>query len=622
MSAISQSAVSLAGQAYSLVDTAMTDSMTRAVEAYDAAVRTIDDLGAVDVALPGDLTWVESWVSGVGILGVPSPAVPAYGVVPGINDPTLMLTDPIAPVAGTAPVFDKPVVTLTIPAAPPPIDLGVVPTAPPVDLSGIVFPADPVLAYPVMDTLDAIVVPGFVMPALPTFAELAPDFTAALPNTNAIWTETDYAPDLLDEVKAVILRLMDGNAIPPAVEQAMWDRARQREDANVQKATADAFNDWAARGFSMPPGMLVEQVNAARQDALLKTNTLSRDVAIKHAEWMQENVKFSVQQGLAYEGLLINLWENAVKRAFEFARLSVEMSVKLYDVQVAAFNARVAAYKTKADVWKTEIEVAMMQLDAYKIQLEAEKLKGELNQQKVSIYTARMNALQVVVDVYKAQMSGVQTRVDTIKTAIEAYSVQVKAYSEWLNAQKVQFEAYDIQVKAETSKATFLETATRAFAAEVQAFSAIEDVKVKRYEGETRVLATKVDAYQAKIGAEKAKVDAAVESNRLKVQEFTALIEKYRADQNVNIEQARLNASVSENYVRSRIAYMEAKVREWGSKADALVKKADLQSRGLQAAAHAATGLANATMSAIHYGTTFSGSGAVQAQQSLTGTGV
>lgn len=606
----------LADKAYTLVQSRVDVTLERAVEAYDAAIDTIEALKDVNVTLPADITFIEYSAGGALIKKEPHPEAAGLVAIPNINDPGFVEGTITPPTPGTAPTYVAPIVNLTVPVAPAPINLGTVPVAPILDYSGLVFPPDPVLAYPTMGPLTTLTVPSFVMPAIPTFSEVAPTFTAASPGGVMPWTDPDYAPEILDEVKAVIFRLMDGNAIPAPVEQALWDRARQREDVVVEKAVADAYNDWAGRGFTMPPGMLVEQVNVARQDASLKTNTLSRDVAIKHAEWMQENVRFSVVQGLAYEQLLINIWENALKRTFEMQKLGVEISVKLYEVQVSIFNATVSAYKIKADVWKIQIDAVLTELQAYKVQLDAEKVKGEINEQEVRIFTARMNALQTEVDIYKAEVSAVQTKVDTIKTRIDAYKVEVDAYNAWLDAQKTTYEAYDIQVRAENTKASLLESTVRAFAAEVQAFSTVEEVGIKRYEADARVLASRVDAYSTRINAERTKLDGAIETNKVILQEFANKVDMYRVDMGVNSDQGKLDVQSSADYIRNRIAYMDTRVREWQSKAQALMQQADLQARSLQAAATASTGLANATMSAVHYNAGYSGGGTVSASHS------
>lgn len=610
----------LADQAYDLVEGAMTVATTQALTAYDAAVTALEDIKSIEFLYPESFVPPEfNWEMDPKIQAVEAPTLNSWYSM-GMNLPELVETELVGFSNGVAPTFDRPIVSLTIPAAPPPINLGAVPTLDPIDYSELVFPPAPTLVKPTMDTLTAITVPVFVAPTFPPdFSELAPDFTVADPNATPNWTESTYTPDLLPEVRVVIERLMTGAAIPPAVEQALWDRARAREDVTAQKAMADAFTDWAGKGFTMPPGMLVEQVNVARQQALLSTNSLSRDVAIKHAEWMQENVRFSVVQGLAYETVLINLWENAVKRAFEIAKMTVEMQIKLYEVQVGVFKARMEAFRIKADVWKTRLEGIKVQLDAYLAQLEAEKTKGEINDQKVRVFTALMNALNTEVDLYKAEVSTIGIKADVIKTKVQIYGEQIAGYSAWLNAQKVAYEAFDIQVKAETSKATFLEAATRAYAAEVQAFSTVEDTKIRRYEVDAKVMALRVDAYKAKLDAARVELDMVINTNKVELERFDIMMGKYKADQNLNAERAKLAVTATESTLRSQLMYFDAKVKEWNAAAQIADAKTEIQSRALQAVAANATGLANATMSSIHYGTQFSGGGSMSAGYSVSG---
>lgn len=104
------------------------------------------------------------------------------------------------------------------------------------------------------------------------------------------------ANDAFDEATAWLVNTITsgGTGISAAVEDQIWQRARDRVVQDGQRAESQVLNDFASRGFSLPSGVMAARLQEIRFEQLGKTQELSRDAAIKQADMTVENVRLAV----------------------------------------------------------------------------------------------------------------------------------------------------------------------------------------------------------------------------------------------------------------------------------------------------------------------------------------
>lgn len=102
-----------------------------------------------------------------------------------------------------------------------------------------------------------------------------------------------------------------GSGINIAVEQQLWERGRARLQTEALRAENDAIQSFANRGFPLPPGALVHQVQLIRQDTRDKLAEQSRDISIEAFRAELENARLAVQQAL-------DVWMRAIASASSF----------------------------------------------------------------------------------------------------------------------------------------------------------------------------------------------------------------------------------------------------------------------------------------------------------------
>lgn len=510
------------------------------------------------------------------------------------------------------PDFQSSIDSLNIPEPPPWTAPGAAPVRP--TTGDVVLPDSPLLVMPQLPALIEITIPDFGGLSLPLFSADAPEFEAtALPGILQ-WSEPTYHPEILDEVLDVIRTLWaGGSGIPPAVEQAMVERALSREDMIANREIDSVAEEFSLRGFTMPTGMQAARTDQMRQDLALKKLSLNRELTIKFAEWQIENIRFGVQQAIAAENVYVNIFLNSAQRMFEAAKFQIESQLNIYNAQVSLYNARMNGYQIEASVFETLVKAELSKVEVFKAEIEAEVARGQINEQNVRTYTAQVQALQTEVEIFKARMQGAQVQSDVIRNQIEAYKADVQAYGERIQADKVRFDAYESQVKGEAAKAGIIDAEARAYAALVQGKSSAADIDVKRAELIIQKNRSLVEAYIADLDAEKARIQSQSAVIQSGAQAYIADTQRFAAQAQAETTKAQVQVAAKEAELRTNVSFYQAQVQAYIGNMEQLIRQAGLVIDALKAAGQISSTLAAGAMAGVHVGATLTGSGAVSA---------
>lgn len=188
-------------------------------------------------------------------------------------------------------------------------------------------------------------------------------------------------------------------AIPDDVEDAIFNRDVERNVLILQDTIDDISAEWSKRGFTLPNGFLNNKIGEAIIVHGNKRTDVSRDIAIKNFELSDTNVKFAVQQGIAYNAYKVEVYKAQVSA--EIARVksivdtflgevdaykaSAEAFSTLADVKVKEFVAAVNQERIKADLLIKNVDIAIKNFEVeYGLKIEADKAIGSVNAQVVA----------------------------------------------------------------------------------------------------------------------------------------------------------------------------------------------------------------------------------------------
>ena len=462
------------------------------------------------------------------------------------------------------------------------------------------LPDAPSIALPEIPVLRELSLPDFEMPQLPDFDGNAPTLDGVnAPDGWLGWAEPEYQSELLPELLAKVREMMvGGTGLPPEIENALFNRARERDSVETLRAVQEVTDQWAVRGFTLPQGALDKQIAVVREQGRLKAAELNRDILVQAATWEIENIRFAVQQGLALEQLTQNLFENTVNRLFEVAKFQVESQINVFNARIGYFNAQIAAFGALTDVFKMKLEAGIAKINAYKVMLDGQAALGQINAQQVDLYQAKLDGVKLSVDLYQMMVQTGQIKADLQMKQFDLYRADVQAYAEQVGAEKVKFDAYESRLRGEKTKAEVFDSQVKAYAETVRAVGEQADVKVKENQIKISAAEAKIRQYATDMDVYKAQLDASLAEANYQVQVFGAEVDAYKAQNSVAVSNAELQSKYADLALRTNIAYAEMQMNEYQTRQNAANQKAQIALESAKALGQYSAQHVSASMSA------------------------
>ena len=184
-------------------------------------------------------------------------------------------------------------------------------------------------------------------------------FTTAVPASPAIVlnlpggiTDVD---DIEDALSAKLLSDIQSTspAIPNTVETAIFERELERAVILHQDTLDNIADEWSKRGFTLPNAFLLAVLSQAEIDYTNKRLDISRDIAIKNFELTDANMKFAIQQGMAF-----------VLNRIEVYKAQVSAEISRIDALVKTYLGQAQVYQAEAQVFTALSEIDFKIFDA------------------------------------------------------------------------------------------------------------------------------------------------------------------------------------------------------------------------------------------------------------------
>lgn len=507
---------------------------------------------------------------------------------------TALEFQPISPIeVGTVPTLSATVPTVNLPNLPSQL-ADFTETAPNIK-TDYVFPdvpdelANPLIAAPSLGTYTAPTAPTI---ALPSFDGVAPTADMTPPTDLAGSLERAYRgasplfvsalqgqmdamlathnPQFhtqMERIEAQLQRYLDGGSgLEPSVEAAIYERSRQRQDAEARRAADTAWQETASRGFTVPGGAVFSGLRRSRQAAADNNAVASREIVVQQAEMEQRNLQFAVTASsalrqamlgaaLSYHGNLVTL--NG--QALEYAKSVVSAVVEVYNLNVRAFEARLNAYRAETAVYDARLKAALSYIDLYRAEIDAMQAMVQIDNAKVTLYRGRIDALQSLASVYKSRVEAIVEQAGLEKLKLDLFRTKVDARVALVQEKRAQYDAYGAAIQGEESK-------VRIFTAQVGAFG------------------QQISGYRATIDAQSEVVRAQALTNQAKADQVKAVTDIYRTVAQVRGDKARTELQVQaqelnvfDSQTRATIATAELGATIYKTVADVIQKNATLE---------------------------------------------
>jgi hypothetical protein len=529
----------------------------------------------------------------------PSPPIPLTSSAPSLEP--VLFTSPISPTPFVGDIdignllpepFDDEPPLLAFPTAPDAFS-SVAPTSVGVQLQY----EEPTLSVnlPAPPNLFSLSTRSFDGVTLPTIDENVPELVAVAPTITQYTPGDFYNSALLSEAQATLLdRIKNGGTgLPPEVENAIWDRGRERE-AIAYREALDELDKMETMGFSLPPGVYVDARLKVNTEMRARTVSISREVMIKQAELEVQNIRESLGQAIQLESTLINYNNQVEQRLFDAAKYSTDAGIAIYNARVQAYAAFLDAYKTKVAIYEAKIRGELAKVEAYRSEIAAEQAKADINNALVNQFTAQTNAALSAVEIYKAQIAGIQAKADIEKLKVSIFGEQVRAYTARIGAYTAQVEGFKASVQAESAKQEAFRNQVVAYSAKVDAAVKVADARIEEYKGRLQAKIAEWEAYKSAYQGEAAKAQAITANNSTLVDGYRAEVAALTGYNDVLTRQWQ--AAVAQAQAQAEIGVSAAKANS-----DSYMTSMSLAADASKASAQVAAQVAAARLNQVNY---------------------
>lgn len=369
-----------------------------------------------------------------------------------------------------------------------------------------------------------------------------------------------YASQLLDNLKATLnARIQGGTGLAPAVEQAIWDRARDRETMLALAKEQEVLRGAEALGFALPSGVMAGQLADARREYHDKLSGLSRDIAIKQAEMEQANLQQATTLALQLETTLLDDCYKLEMLAFETAKTAADNAIAAHNAAIEHFKALLAGYQAYASAYDAVIKAELNKVEVFKALLSAEETKANINRALVERFKAEIDGAMAAVQIYQARVGAAKTLVELEGTRIQAGAEQVKAFVATVNAETAKADMYRAAVGAEGTKVEAFRALTGAYAAKVGAQAEKARVEIAKLGARVQAKGLEWDGWKARLSAASAEAEAAARKSSVIVDGYRigasaaeaqagavsriweSNIKQYEAGTNITLQAAKIN---------------------------------------------------------------------------------
>lgn len=428
-----------------------------------------------------------------------------------------------------------------------------------------------------------------------------PEFDFDPPAGGFAFVEVEYTSALLDQVKTKLgAMITGGTGLPAAIEQALFDRARVREDMLAAKVVQETIEEFSSRGLSEPSGVLAKRVDQVRQVNYDKASSLSRDIEIENKKIEIESLRFAVTQSIALEQILIGVHMQIMQRAFEVNKYILDSAIAIFNARVQQYNATVQLYLADAQVYRDRVQAEIAKVQIYQAQIEAQKTIAQTNQILINAYEAKLRSVAQLVDIYKSRLEAARTTAEIDRIRIEAFRAEVESYSAQVRAYAVQWEGFRSRVEADKLQFESYDIAVRAYATQVTAWAEQEKMKIARRSSDIELRDLDIKVYVTQLEFMKTQIQA--EQGRLASLAgiYQSDAEIYRAKGQIESSRTETNNRAYGLAVETERSRTETALKEAEIKITNAINSANLLLRAKETASQATSQLAGASMSAVH----------------------
>lgn len=297
---------------------------------------------------------------------------------------------------------------------------------------------------PALPDPDSINIEQFLIPA--------PEVDYITPTNQFSFVEEDYSSEMMDSLTTVIKDDIEngGSGINPDDEQALFERARDRESATYIDTNQKIARQFAARGFKIPTGAMAGLMARARDGFNAAMSGVNRDIFLRRSELHVSARQFALQAGISLEGALLSYHGAVMERAMNAARLVAQFGIEYHNIEVRKFADRLEQWRTLSAVRTQWVDNAIKKTREYELKLQKMELVDKRNGRRTELMNAMNRAVQITEEIRRTELEIGKFQIENNKMRIEQSKLLTQNYAEIMRSNDAAARAYGEAIRAET----------------------------------------------------------------------------------------------------------------------------------------------------------------------------
>ncbi len=504
--------------------------------------------------------------------------------VPTVTVPNLITTPPV----------------ITFPDAPSDLDVadpGEMPTI----STDFDIPPRPTYTLPTLPTLDDLALPAAPSISVPVFDATAPTINLDAPTSTFAYNEEVYQAALMTAIEDKLIAMLadGGTGLGSDVEDAIWERARNRVESERERRHDETLEYFSSRGWTVPPGVLAARLKEVDTESSRQLLDINRDIAVEQARLAHEQLKAIIATVVQYEGISRQHADQVANRAFESAKYTQQVAFEVFNSLVAAYNLELDVYKTTAAVFESRIRSTLIELEKYKAELEGAQLASDLQERYLKIYNLQLQGIQIMADMYKTEMQSAEVRAGVERIKLETYREKVNAYSARVSAKTAEYNAYQARIAGELGKAQVFESQVRANISTMEGAKIQADINIAQANATIQRNNSLIQRYSAEIEAYKAETQAAISELQASIGAYGLQLQGY--DSSVRLAATKIDAEVKtyDTQMSHETNRVQLMLKEAEINLQAALESHKIHVEALKAGANVSAQLAASAMSSV-----------------------
>lgn len=403
------------------------------------------------------------------------------------------------------------------------------------------------------------------------YEKVLPEMKDFLDDALASWI-TRYNPEFfnaLEKLESKINEGIDGGtAISDDIEQQIYGRARDRAEAEAERARDELTRGMGRRGYDMPPGAVQAGLTQIQQATAKNLSGVAAETAIERAKMENQHAQFlmtlsseirsnMLNLGLNYSSQLVQINGQAIQYSAQLAQLLVDQ----HNQEIEKFRAVISLAQTQAAVYDAQLKASLADITIFEAEIEAARLQKDIERIDVSVYQARIEAENQKIQRYLAELQGLETEVRVEKNKVEVFGEEVRAYVAQVQAKSAELEVFRAALQGDETKARLYTARVQAYQSEISAEQSKAELQIGLVDADVKTASAILDSYRAEVAAFVAEAQAKTSANSASQDSYRARIEAFRAERDLAVKQVESQLSVNQLQAQTSIASMEAKTR-------------------------------------------------------------